>query len=127
MFAAPPGTTAPIRSMCSCSAPPSGSIAGVMCLHPCGMRLGGTSTAFPSRRVSVPARSANLGLSNTRRTAPDRPTRLKRSNICTIDNECPPKLKKVVVPAYPLQLEQLLPDPRQDLLHLPSRRLVLTL
>ncbi len=95
MFAAPPGTDRTIRSICAASNSTSGSICGVIASHPAGIRFGGTTNCSIASLVNALARSANVGLSKTRRISADSPTRRNRSFSCTISSECPPSSKKL--------------------------------
>ena len=90
-FAAPPSTPATIRPICSPVSSTSGSIAGVICSAPSGIRFGGTVT------VTGPATAASrsgVGASNNARTGTCSPCSRNRSTSRTASSECPPRAKK---------------------------------
>ncbi len=90
-FAAPPSTPATIWPICSPVSSASGTIAGVICSAPSGIRFGGTVT------VTGPATAASrsgVGASNNARTGTCSPCSRNRSTSRTASSECPPRAKK---------------------------------
>jgi hypothetical protein len=92
-FAAPPGTSATIRSISAWLSSTSGSISGVIDAHPSGIPFAGTSIsrdAPPTARAS----SASTGVVNRARTSMYSPTRRIRPISLIASSECPPSSKK---------------------------------
>ena len=103
----------------------NGSISGVICSHPDGIRFGGTSTC-PTTSCVTAARQIRQ-----RRTLKHPPDLRRQSHPpqplqhLHDQQRVPAQLEEVVVAANSLHPQQLLPDPGQDLLDLPLRGLVL--
>ncbi len=90
-FAAPPGTAATIRAICSSVRSTRGSISGVRSVVPSGTRRAGTSTGSGP---ATAASEAGVGVTNNARTETEIPRRRSHSTTETASSEWPPSAKK---------------------------------